>query len=167
MTGKATNLALKLVVRHYELENVNHGVLIEIPVEVLGAQILFLWIRLKKSINIFNNLVYALCSVILKGRSIKAPLPPTYIRQNKANRDRVKLAFNELGNKFHCLPATIVNICCCFFLGGGEEKLYCKLLSNEKLAKKLALNSRGGRGGGKGLVNRPIMLRYSFLEEAV
>ena len=135
MTGKATNLALKLVVRHYELENVNHGVLIDILVEVLGAQILFHWIRLKKSINMFNNLVYALCSVILKGRGIKAPLPPTYIRQNKANRDRVKLAFTELGNKFHCLPATIVNICCCFFWVGEKRNCIVNFFRRKNLQK--------------------------------
>ena len=37
MTGTALNLALKLVVRHYEFENVKHGVLREALVEVSGT----------------------------------------------------------------------------------------------------------------------------------
>ena len=46
MTGSALNLALTLVVHHDELENVKHGALVN--VEVLGTQILFHWIRIKK-----------------------------------------------------------------------------------------------------------------------
>ena len=55
MTGTALNLALKLVVRHYEFENVKHGVLREALVEVSGTQILFHWIGLKKLASKYVN----------------------------------------------------------------------------------------------------------------
>ena len=49
MTGSALNLALKLVIRHDELENVSHGVLRDaLAEEVSGTQILLPWIGLKK-----------------------------------------------------------------------------------------------------------------------
>ena len=48
MTEKALNLALKLVIRHDELENVNQGVLRDALVDILETQILFHWIGLKK-----------------------------------------------------------------------------------------------------------------------
>ena len=54
-------LALKLVICHGELENVNHGVLRDALVEVSGAQILLHWIGLKK---LAYKLVFALTSEI-------------------------------------------------------------------------------------------------------
>ena len=47
MTGSALILALKLVVRHDELENVNHGVLRDALVVVVGIQILLHNIKLR------------------------------------------------------------------------------------------------------------------------
>ena len=51
MTGSASNLTLKLVMRHDELKNVNHGVLLGALAEVSGTNILFLWIGLKKLVE--------------------------------------------------------------------------------------------------------------------
>ena len=48
MTGGVLNLGLKLVVRHDDLDNVNHGVLCDALVEVSETKILFHWIGLKK-----------------------------------------------------------------------------------------------------------------------
>ena len=48
MTGSALNLALKLVVLHVELQNMEHGVLRDALAKVSETQILFYWIGLKK-----------------------------------------------------------------------------------------------------------------------
>ena len=59
MTVSATNLALKLVIRHDELENVNHGVLCAALVEVSGTQIIFHWIGLKSwPINMWSMALF-------------------------------------------------------------------------------------------------------------
>ena len=47
MTGSASDLALKFVMLHVELENVKHGVLRGALVEVSETQILFHWVGLK------------------------------------------------------------------------------------------------------------------------
>ena len=58
MTGSALK-ALKLAIRHDELENVNR-VLLDALVEVSGTQILFHWIGLKKlpSIHMRNMALF-------------------------------------------------------------------------------------------------------------
>ena len=45
---EALNFTLKLVIRHDELENMNHGVLCDTHVKISGTQIIFHWIGLKK-----------------------------------------------------------------------------------------------------------------------
>ena len=54
MTGSALNLAFKLVVLHVELENVKHGVLLDVLVEVSETQLLFHWIGIKKLVYKIN-----------------------------------------------------------------------------------------------------------------
>ena len=79
LNGSVLNLALKLVVLHVELENVNHGVL-----EVSETQILFHCISLKKLAysHVNYNIVCASYPEIPGGgESIPPPNPPTYIRQ--------------------------------------------------------------------------------------
>ena len=91
MTGIALNLALKTVVRHDELNNVKHGVPLDIHVVVSGTQILFHWIGLKMLTNII--LVFASYPEI----------PPTYKRRK--NR-RTALGFtSQISLLWFCSPA--------------------------------------------------------------
>ena len=81
MTGSAINLALQLVVRHDELENLKHGVLRDALVEVSVTQILFHWIGLKKLAN--KHVDYSLVCELhpeIPGRGGIHP-SPTFIRQ--------------------------------------------------------------------------------------
>ena len=51
MSGSALNFSLKLVVRQYKLENVNHGVLRDALVEVSETQTLYHYIGLKSCLT--------------------------------------------------------------------------------------------------------------------
>ena len=65
------------MVHHDELDNVKHGVLRDTLVEVVGTQILFYWIRLKKLADkhVNYNLVCSLYPEI-PGGGRKGPSPP-------------------------------------------------------------------------------------------
>ena len=69
-------MALKFVIRHNEVENVNHGVLRDALVEVSGTQILFHWIGLKKLAykNVKHSLICAFTPEI-PGGGVHHPTP--------------------------------------------------------------------------------------------
>ena len=88
MTGRASNLTLKLVLHHDELKNVNHVVIRSTLAEVSGIQLLFHWIGLKKLVqkHVYHNLVCALSPEIPGGGEAESS-PPTYITYN-AKKDQ-------------------------------------------------------------------------------
>ena len=92
MTGSASNLTLNLVLHHDKLKNLNRVVLRGALVEVSGIQMLFHWIGLKSwSRNMYNTTLYVHYLLRYQGGGAEStPAPPTYIRQQKANQDRVK-----------------------------------------------------------------------------
>ena len=59
ITGSASNLIFRLVLRHAELKNVNHGVHRGALVEVSGTQTIYHWIGLKKMVpkHVKHNLM--------------------------------------------------------------------------------------------------------------
>ena len=91
MTGSASNLTLKLVLHHDELKNVNHVVLGAL-VEVSGIQILFHWTGLKKLVQkacVTKPEKPKIVHYLLRYQG-RGEVAPAYIRQKKANQDRVK-----------------------------------------------------------------------------
>ena len=83
------NLDLKSLVHdHEKLKNVNHGVLLDALVEVLGTQILFQWIGLKKA----NKNVWNIISWDTRGGGWNPP-PPPILDKNSPTRIGLKDIF--------------------------------------------------------------------------
>ena len=72
---------------HDKLKNVNHGVLLDVLVEVSGTQFLFHWIGCKNLAYIWRYTSLYMHYLLRYQGGVKAP--PPYIKPEQPNKDRV------------------------------------------------------------------------------